>query len=197
MFATLDLRLLHALNGIAGRVTAIDTIFIFGAKYLIYVMAVLMAAHVAVSWKTTDFEGRLQDFVRACVAGALGFIGEQLIGLLWFRPRPFVALTDVVKLIEKSPLEKSFPSGHATASFAIAFAIFLYARRWGWLLIMLAAFVGVSRVVVGVHYPSDVLGGALLGYLVALAAAPVKKALGPYLDLSRVFRKSQRPEGTL
>lgn len=197
MFATLDLWLFHALNGIAGRTDAVDAVFIFGAKYLIYVMAALLAAYVAVSWKTTHFEGRVENFVCACLAAALGFAAEYLIGFLWFRPRPFVALTGVVKLIEKSALEKSFPSGHATVSFAIAFAIFLRNKRWGWALIALAAFVSVSRVVVGVHYPSDILGGAVLGYLVALAAAPVKKALEPYLDLFGIFRKYKRPEGSL
>lgn len=197
MLITLDNLVFHVLNGIAGRSVAVDAIFIFGAKYLIYFMAALLVAYVAVSWKTTHFEGRVENFVCACVAAALGFAGEVLIGFLWFRPRPFVALQGVVKLIEKSGLEKSFPSGHATVSFAIAFAIFFRNKRWGWLFLTLAAFVSLSRVVVGVHYPTDILGGAVLGCLVARAAAPVKKALEPYLDLFGFFRKYKRPEGAL
>lgn len=197
MLANLDLWLFHALNGIAGRSVTVDAVFIFGAKGLIYLMAALLVAYVAVSWKTTHFEGRVENFACACVAAVMGFIGEQLIGFLWFRPRPFVALSGVVKLIERSALDKSFPSGHATVAFALAFSVFMRNKRWGWPLLVLAACVSVSRVVVGVHYPSDILGGAVLGYLAAWAAKPVKKALEPYLDLSAFFRKYKRPEGAL
>jgi undecaprenyl-diphosphatase len=197
MFSTLDLATFRFLNGFAGHTVTVNAIFIFGAKYLIYLMAALLVAYVAVAWKTTHFEGRVENVVCAFYAAVMGFILEQVIGFIWFRPRPFVALEHVAKLIDKSPLDKSFPSGHATLAFAMAFGIFLRNRHWGWPLIILAAFVGVSRVVVGVHYPTDILGGALLGYLVAHAAAPVKKALEPYLDLFDIFRKNKRPSGML
>lgn len=67
----------------------------------------------------------------------------------------------------------SFPSGHATTSFALAVLALSITRgtrqAWiGWLAIALALLIGYSRVYRGVHYPSDVLGGALLGALTAL-----------------------------
>jgi undecaprenyl-diphosphatase len=174
-FAALDLAAFHALNAVAGRSVAVDAVFIYGAKYLILLLAALLVHYVAVSWKTIQFEKRIENVSCAILAAVFGFLGERLIGFLWFRPRPFVMLDDVLKLIEKSPLERSFPSGHATVAFALAFVILLRDRKRGWPLFCLASFIGLSRVVVGVHYPSDILAGALLGFLVALAAAPAKK----------------------
>jgi undecaprenyl-diphosphatase len=67
------------------------------------------------------------------------------------------------------PADHSFPSGHAATSFAAALILASSAPRRAWLFYVLAAAIGFSRIYVGVHYPSDVLGGALLGLLVATA----------------------------
>jgi undecaprenyl-diphosphatase len=64
--------------------------------------------------------------------------------------------------------DASFPSDHATAAFAIAVSIWLRSRRIGWLVLAIATILAVARVAVGVHYPSDVLGGAILGTAAAL-----------------------------
>lgn len=63
----------------------------------------------------------------------------------------------------------SFPSGHATTVFALAVVLALWYPRWRSLFLGLAILVGLSRVVLGAHFPSDVLAGALLGSGVALA----------------------------
>ncbi|MEQ1900770.1 MAG: phosphatase PAP2 family protein [Devosia sp.] len=61
--------------------------------------------------------------------------------------------------------DQSFPSGHATTAFALATVLSFLSPRWRVPVFMVAALVGVSRVVLGMHYPSDVLGGAALGTL--------------------------------
>jgi undecaprenyl-diphosphatase len=69
------------------------------------------------------------------------------------------------------PTDGSFPSGHAAGSFAFAFFVLGVSRRAGVPLIFLATLIALSRVALGVHYPSDVLAGALLGATFGWTAA--------------------------
>jgi undecaprenyl-diphosphatase len=64
------------------------------------------------------------------------------------------------------PKDPSFPSGHTTIAFAAATVLSYYRPRWTPAFFLLAVAIGFSRVYVGVHYPLDVLGGAILGLLV-------------------------------
>jgi undecaprenyl-diphosphatase len=78
------------------------------------------------------------------------------------RDRPYVAHPDPEPLIG-TPLDLSFPSGHSATAFAGATILAAYLPRLAVPLYVLAALVGFSRVYVGVHYPLDVVAGALLG----------------------------------
>ncbi len=105
--------------------------------------------------------------VYVIVASApLAYLLSRLIGFIHFRPRPFVTL-NFVPLVNESPLSKSFPSSHTIVAFAVASAIYSYNKKWGLIALVLAACIGIGRVLVGVHYPSDVLAGAVLGVLVS------------------------------
>ncbi len=75
------------------------------------------------------------------------------------------------------PGDHSFPSGHTATSFAAALVLARAFPRRAWLFYALAAAIGFSRIYVGVHYPIDVFGGALLGLLVATAL--LRLAAGP------------------
>lgn len=116
-------------------------------------------------WKPTRKAGAL-----ALGAMILGLIVTNLtIKPLISRPRPWLDWPIVPLVTEKDP--NSFPSGHTSAAFAFALA-FLRSdtKRWAKAaVVVLAVFMGLSRLYVGVHYPTDVLAGFLVGDLAGLA----------------------------
>lgn len=96
-----------------------------------------------------------------------GYVLVPLIRFFYHHPRPFMVL-QVHQLITETAW--SFPSRHAAFFFAMATAVYLYNKKWGIGFFVAASLIAVSRVVAGVHYPSDIVGGALLGIIVAYVA---------------------------
>ncbi|MBI2870980.1 MAG: phosphatase PAP2 family protein [Candidatus Omnitrophica bacterium] len=95
---------------------------------------------------------------------------------LFGRPRPFAALEDV-RLLIPPPASMSFPSTHATISFAVAVVVaFRHPRAavwiFGWAVLM-----AYTRAYVGVHYPSDLLGGAIAGTLIGWGLVLTEKGI--------------------
>ncbi len=89
------------------------------------------------------------------------------------RPRPYTLLNDLTILIS-APRDYSFPSGHTCMSVAAAGTLVgLADRKWAIAGCVLAALIAFSRMYVGVHYPTDILGGALVGALSAWIAVRV------------------------
>lgn len=98
-----------------------------------------------------------QALTSACLAFGIGTI----LSHLFYRDRPFVT-HQVHQMIEHAA-NASFPSDHSIGSFVIAFSIFLYRKKDGVIWMALAALIAFSRIWNGVHYPLDVLSGALIG----------------------------------
>lgn len=114
----------------------------------------------------------------ALAAAALAMLANQAIAHLWLRARPFTSHPDATVLLTAPSPDPSFPSDHAAAAFAIAVAVLLVSRRLGAGFLVVATLIAVSRVLLGVHYPGDVIAGALVGAVSALvvshfAARPV------------------------
>jgi undecaprenyl-diphosphatase len=101
-------------------------------------------------------------------SAAFALIVAQIVSHLVDRPRPFVAHAGAVHMFAAHAADSGFPSDHATAGFAIATAVLLRNRRWGAVVMALAVVLAIGRVAMGVHYPTDVLAGALLGSACAL-----------------------------
>lgn len=94
------------------------------------------------------------------------FVLTTAIRLFYERPRPFVAMQiDPLISMDISKYFDSFPSGHAAFFFAFAMAVYFYNKRLGAWLFVGAAVIGLARVFAGVHWLSDIIGGALVGIL--------------------------------
>lgn len=102
--------------------------------------------------------------------GAGFLLGNVFLKNLVMRPRPFVTHTDLTALlVPEDPW--SFPSGHALSSFAAASALYFFHHKTGFLAFLLAAAIAFSRLYASVHYPTDVLTGAVIGVLCGIIAA--------------------------
>ena len=111
----------------------------------------------------------------AALAILLNVIVTNGILKLWVaRPRPFTTFEAINPLIAP-PADFSFPSGHSACSFAVAFVLYqLLPKRYGIPALGLAACIGLSRLYLGVHYPTDVLAGVGIGCLAAEMAIWIK-----------------------
>lgn len=126
----------------------------------------------------------------ALASAAVALLANQLIAQFWSRPRPYAAHVDATVFLARSP-DPSFPSDHAAAAFAIAVAVLLYDRLVGAIFLAAATLVATGRVIAGVHYPADVLAGALVGTAAALLVARIGR---PLIDrLVRVVERVTDP----
>lgn len=101
----------------------------------------------------------------------LEFVLTNLIIKNWVaRIRPYEVIDGLTLLVGKAH-DYSFPSGHTGSAFALAVVIFMVMeRKYGIIALALASLMGFSRLYVGIHYPSDVLGGIILGVITSIIA---------------------------
>lgn len=181
-----DYSLFQLLNSFAGVSIIFDALVIFGGIYLIFVIA---AAALVIIWRAKSQERVLRvAYVLASVL--LGEVLVFAIRVLYSQPRPFEILNVPNQLLYHSA-GNAFPSGHATAAFAIATAVFLWNRKWGAALYAAAFLVGIARIIGGIHWPTDIFAGALIGSWSALMAYVILKNYATILTTS-FFGREQK-----
>jgi undecaprenyl-diphosphatase len=194
MVSSMDWAIFHAVNaGVATREWLEDPVTALAdALVPLYALAtvalwLLARPYGNPRWKLAS--------ASALTAAAVALAVNQVVSHLWARPRPFADHPDLTHVLAARTTDPSFPSDHAAAAFAIAFAVLAFSRRAGWLFLVGATAIGLSRIALGMHYPSDVLAGALVGF----GAATLVTALGrPWLArlvvlVSRVTDPLLRP----
>ena len=170
------------INGLAGRAAPVDEVVqLLVSDYLVPVGLMLVLVGL---WFTGD--GRLarqrqQIGVYVALASmALSSLVVMIVNSMHSRPRPFDGIDDQqVTLLFYQPTDPSFPSNPAAATFGLAAGIWGVNRPVGAVMLGVAGLFALSRVYSVVHYPSDVLAGALIGCVVAFLVFQVKKLLGP------------------
>ena len=174
---SIDVAATQAINQLAGKTSLLDFCMV-GVSTIAVPLLILVVAFQW--WRRRERTHVRHVLVAAGLSFLLGLALNQVVLLFVQRQRPYDAgLTHLV--IAKST-DPSFPSDHATASAAIAFAFLLHGmRRQGLWFSLAALVVMISRVYIGTHYVSDVLGGALTA-LVAAALVGLLYREGTFVD---------------
>ena len=162
-------------NNLAGQTAWGDQVIIFFADYLAYFLAAIFIMILLFSKDERSKKMRLGlSAIMATIVGRAGIV--EAVRYYYRHPRPFVALTNARRLLFESSY--SFPSGHATVFFALSSIMYCWNKTLGVIFFVLSAIMGIARIAAGVHYPLDILGGAILGTLIGFASVALTKNYG-------------------
>ncbi len=134
----------------------------FLASFLIY----FLFFGLAILWMV-DGKIKKEQVLHALFAAFVAWAITAIIKLIFPTLRPF-KIDGLPPLTFTIPNDASFPSGHSAEAFAIAVTVWLHDKKVGWVFLITALVVGIARVWANVHYPIDILAGALIGTLVAV-----------------------------
>ena len=151
----------------------IDNIIIFFAVYFPYLVIAL--AGILLLFYLPAQAGRKfsREFFTVFISSGVAYAFFKVLKILFQVPRPFDALSGVNALYEATGF--AFPSGHATFFMALAIAIFILHKKTGYVFMFFALLIGLSRIVAGVHFPIDILGGFVLGAGISYVVASLAK----------------------
>lgn len=158
----MDYAIVIYLNQLAAASPPLSGVVVFFAQYFPYLVGGLFVVFILtrpVPQKEKWFA--LAEGFGAALVARFGFV--ELIRTFVHRQRPFLDHAVTALLSERS---FSFPSGHAAFFFALSTVVFLHDRKWGWWFYAASFVIGLARVAAGVHFPTDILSGAVLGIAV-------------------------------
>lgn len=140
-----------------------DSIIIFGAKYL-FILVVLL---LIITWLQANKKLKKEILTAAVMAGIIAVILDKICSKIYYDPRPFVS-HNLHPLVAHAA-DNGFPSEHTLFSITLATIVFFYRPKLGVLAFAVALAVGISRVAAHVHSPVDIAGGVLIGVIAGWA----------------------------
>ena len=157
------------INNFAGKSHLLDLIMKTAAEYLPYIFIGLLFY----LW----FSDRKNEALYAGYATTLGVLINQIIGLFYFHPRPFMDHLGTTLLSHK--IENSFPSDHTTFTLSIALMLIIFktTRAVGIVTTFLALWCGIARIYAGIHYPFDILGSIVVSIIAVMIITMLKSRL--------------------
>ncbi|MED1594201.1 MULTISPECIES: undecaprenyl-diphosphatase [Bacillus] len=185
-FSQLNIDAFRAINDLGKQYSFLNSPMIFLAEYMVYFLGLIIIAY----WFTRSRKNRMM-IIQAMVAFVTAEIIGKLAGKFHLNYQPFAVLPDVNKLVDHA-VDNSFPSDHTILFFSICFSFWLVRKKTGWLWLVLALCVAISRIWVGVHYPFDVVTGALLGSISALFSYWLAPKIAFIKQLLNLYEKMEK-----
>lgn len=156
---------------------------LFCGEYLIYILGIVILLYLLLSKEPKQEKIKwLSILILACCFSNV--MVTPAIHYVYKSERPFLVMPEVgnyKNFLKVTEYTKSFPSGHTALAFALAMVLFLYNKKTGIAAFAVAFLVGLGRILMGVHWPLDVLGGIGVGILCGWIA---------YGLISRLFSKT-------
>ena len=150
----------------------VDNIIVFFALYFPYILVfaagIFLLMHHDIFRAANPFQVFFQkkkEILKVVFSGVLAYFIAVLLKNLFQIPRPFFALSDIEPLISKTTF--SFPSEHTSIFMALSVLIFLLHKKVGYIFIFFTILIGIARIGAGVLFPAYILGGFVLGAVVA------------------------------
>ncbi|HDR7768067.1 MULTISPECIES: undecaprenyl-diphosphatase [Bacillus cereus group] len=174
-FSQFNIDIFRAINDLGKQYSFLNPAIVFLAEYMVYILALIILTY----WFIGSRKSRMM-VIQAMVAFVIAEVIGKIAGKFHLNYQPFVVLPHVNKLVDHA-VDNSFPSDHTILFFSICFSFWLVRKKTGWLWLILALCIAISRIWVGVHYPFDVAVGALIG----CSSAVFSHWLVPKLSLIR------------
>lgn len=176
-----DKNLFLFINNFTGEVPILDYV----VKLVVneYFVTVTLALVILYIWfkKYKVIIGERRVLVIAAFSVGLVNIIIQISNVFIIRARPFEKMD--VDVLFYRPTDPSFPSNAAAVGFALAVSVFLVNKKLGVISVLLASFYGFSRVYAGVHFPGDVLVGAIIGIVSVLFVSRFKNFISLFTTI--------------
>ena len=160
----------------AHQSASLDKVVVFLAQtfpYIVILSAGLFLLFHHDAWPKKDVFGELKSYLRkwkeiifVFLASGIGWVLADILKMIFKTPRPFNAFQNVFSLIPETGF--AFPSQHAVFFSALAVSLFFCHKKIGYWFVFFALIIGITRIIAGVHFPIDILGGFILGTFTAI-----------------------------
>lgn len=176
----MNYHIFQQINGWAGHSKLLDNIMIMLSDSLPYIAVAIILYLWFIGNKQLGIEKRYTAMY-TIFSSAIALVINAIIHLVYYHPRPFV--THHVHQLVPHTVDSSFVSDHAVLVFAIAWTFIMRNERFKYPIFIWAIVVGISRIYVGVHYPFDVIGSALLSCATSGIVLYLSAKLEPLVQL--------------